>query len=315
MISLDIKKWLSHRFGEDIKYDEPMARHTSLGVGGPAEAYLVPETGEDLKDAVRFSQENGLPLKVIGSGTNLLVRDKGIDGLVVSLTGCPEDMALRKDADGALGLTVSAGTGMQTLCRYAIDQGLRGLNFALGIPGTVGGGIWMNAGTDRGKIESVLEKVSILFPTGEIEEIEKENLGFGYRSFSLGDRGREIGGIDPVILSGTFILYPDDPKELGAKAKTILQSRREKQPLDRPSAGCFFKNPVSGKSAGELIELAGLKGERIGGAAVSVKHANFFINAGGASSADFLDLMKRAQDRVWDKFGIHLEAEVTIVGT
>ena len=121
--------------------------------------------------------------------------------------------------------------------------------------------------------------------------------------------------MEPIILSGRFTLYPNDPTELRSEARAILRRRREKQPLDQPSAGCFFKNPVSGKSAGELIEMAGLKGERIGGAAVSAKHANFFINTGGASSADFLDLMGRTQDVVLQKFGIELEAEVTVVGT
>lgn len=314
MIDHDTKEWLFHRFGENVKYDEPMAQHTSLGVGGPAGAYLTPRTPEDLKDVVRFSQENRLPFMVIGGGTNLLVKDKGLNGLVISLTRCLQGISRTSIADALL-LTVLAGTGMQTFCRYAIDHGLEGMNFALGIPGTVGGGIKMNAGTDHGQIESVLDKVSVLFPTGEIREIERKDLEFGYRSFSLGGRGKGVECGQPIILSGCFILHPADPGVLRHEAQAILGSRGKKQPLNWPNAGCFFKNPRSGKSAGELIELAGLKGKQVGGAAISIKHANFFINTGDASSADFLALMKTAQETVSTKFGIDLEAEVTIVGT
>ena len=315
MMTPDIKKWLVHRFGECIKWDEPMAQHTSLGVGGPAEVYLSPETLADLKAVVRFSQENRIPFMVIGGGTNLLVKDKGLSGLVISLTRCFQGIESTNIIDEGVLLTVLSGTGMQTFCRYAIDHGLEGINFALGIPGTVGGSILMNAGTDSGQIESVLDTVSVLFPTGEIREIERKDLEFGYRSFSLGDLGRELGGGQPIILSGCFILHPADPGVLRHDAQVTLRRRGEKQPLNWPSAGCFFKNPGSGMSAGELIELAGLKGARIGGAAVSDKHANFFINTGAASAADFIALMERVQDIVSTKFDIDLEAEVTIVGT
>ena len=311
----DTKKWLLHRFGESVKWDEPMAQHTSLGVGGPAEAYLTPETLMDLKAVVRFSQENRIPSMIIGGGTNLLVKDKGLSGLVISLTRCLQGIGKAKIIDEGILLTVPCGTGMQTFCRYAIDHGLEGINFALGIPGTVGGGILMNAGTDRGQIESVLVKVSVLLPTGETRVIEREDLEFGYRSFSFVNRDRGLEGGHPIILSGCFILHPADPEVLMHDAQAVLRHRGEKQPLNWPSAGCFFKNPGSRESAGELIELAGLKGVRIGGAAISEKHANFFINRGEASSSDFLALMNRVQDVVSTKFGIDLEAEVTIVGT
>jgi UDP-N-acetylmuramate dehydrogenase len=315
MIDHDTKEWLSERFPKSVRYEEPMAQHTSLGVGGPAEVYVSPETLEDLKDIVLFSNENHLHSMVIGGGSNLLVGDRGIEGLVISLARYLQDISTPDSVDGIAPLTVLAGTRLQALCRYAIDHGLEGTNFALGIPGTVGGGIKMNAGTERGQLGSVLDKVTVLFPSGEVREIGKEDLEFRYRSLSLADREQELGGGQPIILSGCFALHPADPEMLRRDAQAILRDRGEKQPLNWPSAGCFFKNPCSERAAGELIELAGLKGKRIGGAEVSAKHANFLINRGDASSGDFLALMKTIQDTVSTAFGVDLETEVTIVGT
>ena len=314
-VDQNAREWFSRRFGGKVRYGEPMARHTSLGVGGPAEVYLVPNTLADLGDAVRFSWENGLPYLVLGGGTNLLVRDEGLKGLVISLSRCSQGID-RADVRGdVVSITVLAGTRLQAFCRYALDHGFGGINFAFGIPGTIGGGIWMNAGTDLGQMGGVLEGISVMHPTGRIQVHSGDDLRFGYRSFSLGGLDEARGNGQPILLNGRFALEAADPGVLRREAQAIIECRKLKHPMGEQSAGCFFKNPQGGKSAGELIELSGLKGKQIGGAAVSVKHANFFINTGSASSADFLALMEAAQEAVSSRFGIDLDAEVTIVGS
>ena len=291
-----------------------MARHTSLRVGGPAEIYSEPEDFETLVQMIQWSRKHQLPYMVIGGGTNLLMRDGGYAGVVISLNRCLKGISQIQTKDESVLVTAMAGALMKDLCMYAIEQGLSGMNFALGIPGTVGGGIVMNAGTSYGWIEGVLDHITVLYPTGQTEQIKRKNLQFGYRSLSW-EHGENSFEGNQVIISGCFSLSPADPRELRQQAQRILRERREKQPIHEPSAGCFFKNPVHGKSAGELIEMAGLKGKQIGGAAVSEKHANFFINKGNASSQDFLALMTLVRDRVSALFHVNLEMEVKIVGS
>jgi len=315
MADRHIKEWFVGCFGEAARCDEPMSRHTSLGVGGPADIFFAPETLDDLRKAIRFSSENHLPYTIVGRGTNLLVGDHGIRGLVISLERCSlgieeEDAGLDRGT-----VTARAGTGLQAFCRYAIAQGFEGAEFAVGIPGSVGGGIRMNAGTDRGEISSILKSVSVLHPTGRVLEYARESLAFGYRSFSIDVKEPASEDAMPIILSGCFALKPGDPDLLRRTAADILKHRKQKQPLDIPSAGCFFKNPSSEQSAGRLIDSAGMKGTSVGGAAVSGKHANFFINTGGATCADFLELMERVQQAVKRTFGIDLYPEVTLVGS
>ena len=202
---------------------------------------------------------------------------------------------------------------MQALCRFAINHGLEGMNFALGIPGTVGGGIMMNAGTSYGSVESVLDSIKVLLPMGQTKIIGRGELDFNYRELSW-SKEMDVDQGQPVILGGCFCLHSSDSKKLKKEAEEIIKTRSQSQPTVSLSAGCFFKNPVSGKTAGELVELAGLKGKRIGGAKISSKHANFIINRGTASAADFLALMELVQETVSKKFSIDLEAEVNIVG-
>jgi UDP-N-acetylmuramate dehydrogenase len=207
-----------------------------------------------------------------------------------------------------------AGVRMQVLCRFALEHGLAGLNFALGIPGTVGGGIMMNAGTAYSWIENVLEAVTVLLPNGQIQEITRDRLKFSYRNLSLNMGLNQEFQAHPVIIDGSFCLHPADPVKLKAEAKKILKMRIKRQPIGYPSAGCFFKNPADGKTAGQLIDLAGLKGKAIGGAEVSSKHANFLVNTGQATAADFLALMEFVHETVLKMFDIDLESEVKIVG-
>jgi UDP-N-acetylmuramate dehydrogenase len=189
------------------------------------------------------------------------------------------------------------------------------MNFALGIPGTVGGGIIMNAGTSHGSMENVLKSIDVLLPSGHTRRIKREALDFNYRKLSWIPELTDGHFDQTVILDGRFRLCPSDPEALKKTAREILRTRKQRQPIGWPSAGCFFKNPVSGESAGQLIEMAGLKGKSFGGAEISSKHANFFINRHNASAADFLTLMDLAEKAVLDRFDVHLEREVKIVGS
>lgn len=311
----EAREWLKKVFGDHAKFDEPMSRHTSLGVGGPAEAFVVPESLEALKTLIAWSRENRHPFLVVGDGTNLLVKDGGIKGIVIVLKACLKTVEQTGAEHGKVFVSAMAGAKMKTLCAYALKRGLKGMNFALGIPGTIGGGIIMNAGTSYGSVAEVLESINVLLPTGETMTIEKEQLEFSYRKLDLGQAMADVYEGLPVILSGCFRLQPSDPEKLKQEAKEVLQMRKVSQPLGVNSAGCFYKNPPSGKSAGELIDLAGLKGKSIGGATISSKHANFIVNRKGASAGDILALMNLIEETVSKMFDIDLEREVKIVGS
>ena len=309
------KQWLKRILGENVIFDEPMARHTSFRVGGPAEAYIAPVNTKCLAEIIHWSVEKGIPYMVIGDGTNLLVKDSGIQGLAIVLKKCLEKISKTgADQHGSM-VTAMAGAKMQALCWFAINSGLEGMNFALGIPGTVGGGIMMNAGTAPGSVEEVIDSVKILLPTGQIQEIGRNHLRFGYRGLKWEDENGRMPQGQRIILEGCFSLGFSDPLTLKKEAGAILKRRREWQPARYPSAGCFFKNPPSGKTAGELIDQAGLKKKKVGDAAVSEKHANFIVNAGNATAADILSLMEHIQETVFKLFNVKLEPEVKIVGT
>lgn len=311
----DSIKWLESRFKHNVKFNEPMARHTSLRVGGPAEAFVTPENVEDLERLVKWSWNRGFYYLIVGRGTNLLVKDDGIHGIVISLTKCLKKIDRTSTDTGSVIVTAMAGANLKTLCAYALKQGLEGMNFAMGIPGTVGGGIIMNAGTSHGSMENVLESVKILLPTGDVRRINKEGLDFDYRKLSWSPELTDGHRDQTIVLDGRFCLSPSDPKAIKETAREIMKARKQNQPIGLPTAGCFFKNPVAGKTAGSLIEMAGLKGKNIGGAEISLKHANFFINRHSASAADFLELMELAEKAVLEKFNVRLEREVKVVGT
>ncbi|MDM8549916.1 UDP-N-acetylmuramate dehydrogenase [Desulfobacterales bacterium HSG2] len=361
MLDFDSKKWLSGFLNGNVRFNEPMSGHTSFRVGGPADAYITPETGEELVNIIKGARQREIEYVIVGGGTNLLVKDKGVRGIVIALKkGFNKIIQTKINKDGVI-VTAMAGSGLGRLCNFAIEHGLEGMNFAIGIPGTVGGAVMMNAGTAYGSMESVLESVNILLPTGRTERIKRENLKFDYRKLDIVQSCINAGasspaGGQPVILDGRFCLHPSDPVKLKKEAARIMNTRREKQPTGFPNAGCFFKNPgvsvvrgpwsvVSGPlqrttdnrqpstvnrqpstvnwqpstvnrqpSAGELIERAGLKGKRIGGAEISAKHANFIINRKRASAADILAAAELIQETVSKMFGIHLETEVRILG-
>jgi len=313
-LDTDSKKWLKSHFKDSVKFDEPMSRHTHFKVGGPADAFIVPESREALKQLVIWTDSKGIPLLIIGNGTNLLVKDNGIRGIVIVLAKCPKKISKKAEKNREVIVTAPAGAKLLELCSFAIKSGLGGMNYAVGIPGTVGGAITMNAGTAHGSTEGVLDNVLIMLPDGKTTRVKKTEIDFSYRNLSFGKDINIYKG-RPIILEGSFRLYPFDAATLKKEAEEILRMRSKKQPVSFPSAGSFFKNPEQGKAAGRLIEKAGLKGKKLGGAQVSEKHANFIINTGDASASDILELMEFVQETVFKTFNIELEPEVKIVGS
>ena len=275
-------------------------KFTTLRVGGPADYFAEPQTEEELLLLMREAKAARIPVLLLGNGSNVLVRDGGFRGLVIRL-GKGFSAIERKDDC----LYAQAGALLSTLARQALEASLTGLEFAQGIPGSVGGGVYMNAGAYGGELGQRVEFVRVL--DGEtVREIPGSEMAFSYRH----TRAMEEQWI---ILGAQFRLTPGDPKEIETAMRDFAARRKEKQPLEYPSAGSFFKRPA-GHFAGALIEGAGLKGLTVGGAQVSEKHAGFLINRGGATASDFLELMRQVQARVMEKYGVMLEPEVRIVG-
>ena len=283
-----------------ILENEPMSRHTTFRVGGPADVLFLPESEEQLLQALSIAREAGVPCFVIGNGSNLVVKDGGIRGLVIALG---EGMAAIARAGETL--TALAGASLARVSAYAQASGLSGLEFASGIPGTLGGGCAMNAGAYGGQLSDVLVDARVLLD-GEVRTLTVEEMQMGYRTSLPLRRGG-------IVISARFALTPDDPEAIAARMRELNARRRDKQPLNYPSAGSTFKRP-EGYFAGALIEQAGLKGKRVGGAQVSEKHAGFIVNTGGATAADILTLIGTVQDEVADRFGVRLETEVRILG-
>jgi len=283
-----------------ILENEPMSRHTTFRVGGPADVLFLPESEEQLLWALSIAREAGVPCVVIGNGSNLVVKDGGIRGLVIALG---EGMAAIARAGKTL--TAWAGASLARVSAYAQASGLSGLEFASGIPGTLGGGCAMNAGAYGGQLSDVLVDARVLLD-GEVRLLTVNEMQMGYRTSLPLRRGG-------IVISARFALTPDDPEAIAARMRELNARRRDKQPLNYPSAGSTFKRP-EGYFAGVLIEQAGLKGRRVGGAQVSEKHAGFIVNTGGATAADILTLIGIVQDEVAARFGVRLETEVRILG-
>ena len=283
-----------------VLMNEPMCRHTTFRVGGPADVMFFPQSAEELQRAMALARAQGADVLVIGNGSNLVVRDGGVRGLVIVLG---EHMA-RIGVEGAC-LRAQAGAMLARVSAAAQEAGLSGLEFASGIPGTLGGGCAMNAGAYGGQLSDVLSCAMVLLD-GEVHTLSRDEMQMSYRS-TLPLR---VGGI---VLEAEFELHADDPAEIMARMKDLNARRRDKQPLNLPSAGSTFKRP-EGHFAGALIEGCGLKGARVGGAQVSEKHAGFIVNTGGATASDILGLIALVQRRVLAETGVALETEVRIVG-
>ncbi len=319
-LDADIRKWLKDRLADRVRFNEPMAGHTSFRVGGAAEALVTPGSPGELIAILDECGERKTPCTIIGRGTNLLVRDAGVPGVVLMTTRGLDAISRTETDDGAVVVTAGAGAGLKTLCAYALGRGLAGLNFAIGIPGAVGGSVAMNAGSGPGAMGEILDSVEILAPLGpngrfEARTLAREELEASYRKLAWKDPPDHVAPDEVVITRAHFRLAPGDPAGLRKEAARIMRNRMASQPLGAATAGCVFKNPPEGRPAGELIERAGLKGRRVGGARVSPLHANFIINTGGASAGDILELMKIVRDEVNRIFHVTLEREVKIIGS
>ncbi len=282
--------------------EEPMARHTSFRVGGPAKRMAFPETGEQLVLLLSMARECGARPLVIGNGTNLLAPDGGLDRLVIETSGlCRLELG---EEPGSI--AAGCGVPLARLADFACKQGLTGLEFAHGIPGTVGGGVCMNAGAYGGELKQVVTGVSALFPEEGVKFLTGEELAFGYRRSFLTEWP------EAVVLDAAFRLTAGDPEEIRETQRSLMARRKASQPLEWPSAGSTFKRP-EGHFAGTLIDQCGLKGRTVGGAQVSEKHAGFIINRGGATCADIKELIRQVQEAVYEKTGVRLEPEVKFV--
>ena len=284
----------------ELRFDEPMSRHTSFRIGGPVAVMAFPKRAEELSQILKMSALLDINPAILGAGTNVLAPDDGIDGLVVCLKDCMGGMEQLDDTT----IRVAAGVTMTRAAMFAANLGLAGMEFAHGIPGTVGGGVYMNAGAYGGEIKDICVSVDVMDKAGNITRRSAEEMEFAYRHSILEDEGG-------IVLSAEFKLHPASTEEVKATMRELQNKRSASQPLDLPSAGSAFKRPVGGFAAA-LIDQAGLKGYTVGGAAISTKHAGFAVNVGGATAADVRNLLSQVSDIVFEKSGIRLEPEVRI---
>jgi UDP-N-acetylmuramate dehydrogenase len=281
--------------------DEPLARHTSYGIGGPVEAFITPANHEELATLLRLAHEHDIPVHIVGSGSNLLVADEGLSGIAICLEKVFNHVEIQSGE-----VYAEAGVKLNHLVRLTMQHHLKGLETLGGIPGTVGGALVMNAGAFGTEISKVLVSVEIMTRKGISQVLLAEELHFGYRQSSFRP--------EDIIVGATLHLTPDDPQAIQARYREVSRKRTQTQPLNKRSVGSIFKNPQPEVSAGYLIEQAGLKGTRHGDAEISTLHANFFINHGHARAEDIVALIRLARQKVQEQFGIHLELEVTPLG-
>lgn len=281
--------------------EEPMSRHTSFRIGGPADMMAMPKNEAELSNLLQKAAANNIPVTLIGNGSNLLVRDKGIRGLVIKLGNMLNEILV----DGNK-ITFGSGVSLALASRKAAENSLSGMEFAVGIPGSIGGAVYMNAGAYDGEMANVVAAVRVMDATGKVTIMSAEELRFGYRKTALQESGL-------IVTSVTVVLQKAEQQKIMAKMDDFSQRRISKQPLELPSAGSMFKRPP-GYFAGTLIEQTGLKGYSVGGAQISEKHAGFVVNTGNATAADVLGLIKDVQDRVLAAHGVLLQPEVLVIG-
>lgn len=293
--------------GEDaVKYQEMMSLHTTFRIGGPADVLVTPPDEKSLMRAIALCQSEQVPFLIIGNGSNLLVSDAGIRGVVFQIYHTFESVQYKAQADGSVIVEAGAGILLPKLAREIAKQGLEGFEFASGIPGTFGGAVAMNAGAYGGEIVQVIVSAKVIDMDGQVMELSREELDMGHRSSTVLKNHY-------IVLSAKLRFKHGDIAQIEEKINELSAMRKEKQPLEYPSAGSMFKRP-QGYFAGKLIQDAGLKGYRVGGACVSEKHSGFVVNDGGASAADVYQLIQDVQKIVWDKFQVKLEPEVRLIG-
>lgn len=285
---------------DNIKIDEKLSGYVNFKVGGPADILLIPDSKEQVKKSIYICRENNIPVYVIGNGSNILVRDGGFRGVVISLKGV-HNVTVNDER-----IEAECGAMLKEVSDKAMENSLTGFEFACGIPGTIGGAVFMNAGAYDGEISHVVESAEVIDENCNIINLTNEELDFGYRSSLVMKKGY-------IVLSAVFKLKKGQVKTIKELVNDLTNKRESKQPLEYPSAGSTFKRPT-GYFAGKLIQDAGLKGYSIGGAAVSEKHSGFVINKGNATAKDITDLIEHIQYEVKKQFGVDLHTEVRIIG-
>ena len=284
----------------ELRMNESMAKHTSFRIGGGAEVMAFPKTETELAELLKVSALLDCKCAILGAGTNVLAPDEGITGLVICLKDCLDGMEALSDTR----IRVMAGVTMSRAAVFAANLGLSGLEFAHGIPGTIGGGIYMNAGAYGGEISQVCDRVAVMDRQGNSRWLRNAEMGFSYRHSVLETA-------DDLVIAAEFTLTPAEPEAIKARMKELIGKRSASQPLNLPSAGSAFKRPKGGYAAA-LIDQAGLKGFRVGNAGISDKHAGFAVNLGGATANDVKELLQTVSDRVFEQTGIRLEPEIRI---
>ena len=297
----DLKQQLQHLDRVEVDWDVMLAGHTSLRVGGPVSCLLRPLDLSGLRAAVQVLHQNNHPYFILGRGTNLLVQDGGIRTVAISLESGFSQVE-RLDPTGRV--KAGAGLRLSRLLRFCLQEGLSGLEFSVGIPGSVGGALRMNAGTQAGEMANVCEAVHFLLSDGSLSRLSRSKLRFSYRKLEVPPSA--------VVLEGEFLLTPSSREQIRDRVRALLKVRKEKQPWQFPSAGSVFKNPP-GDFAGRLIEAVGLKGVRVGDAQISPKHANFIVNRGQARASDIIALIQLAKEKVSQRVGVQLELEIELI--
>ena len=287
---------------ENVKLEEPMEKHTTFRIGGPADYFLCPQTAEELKAVIHVCKETGTPYFILGNGSNLLVSDKGYRGAVIQIWKNMSEVSVEDETK----IRAQAGAQLSKIASCALEQSLEGFEFAAGIPGTLGGAVVMNAGAYGGEMKDVLKEVTVMTGNGEILTLPAEKLEMGYRTSVVKTNGY-------LVLGAVIELEKGDQEAIKTRMKELTEQRVGKQPLEFPSAGSTFKRP-EGYFAGKLIMDAGLRGYQTGGAQVAEKHCGFVINKDNATAADVCRLMKDVQDKVKEQFGVTLEPEVKFLG-
>ncbi len=286
---------------DNVKQQEPMSRHTTFRIGGPADFYLCPHSTKEVQEIVEICKEENLPYFVLGNGSNLLVSDKGYRGVVIQLWKNFSDITVKDCC-----IQAKAGALLSKVAVEALEAGLTGMEFASGIPGTIGGAAFMNAGAYGGEMKDIIKSVKVLDTQGEVRILPKEELKMGYRTSIVKEKGY-------TVLSVELELSKGNREEIRNTMEDLKERRTSKQPLEMPSAGSTFKRP-EGYFAGKLIMDSGLRGFSVGGAQVSEKHCGFVVNKGGATAMDVLNLIREVQRRVKEQFGVDLETEVRFLG-
>ena len=301
-----LKTPFAEQFKSRVLFDEPLKNHLAYQVGGPADILVFPQTESELLWISEVAKQEQIPITIIGRGTNLLVKDSGIRGITLSLEGAFKEIdKISTNKEGSVWVKAGGGVGKAQLLSWSIKEGLTGLEFSSGVPGSIGGGIYMNAGTKYGCYGDILRELRLFDFQNGANTFTRDQFHFGYRE--------QTAVKESLVLWASFELKPGISENIQREVNRIILERAEKQPLEYPSCGSTFKNP-EGYSAGRLIERAGLKGLTIGGAQISEKHANFILNKGSASAQDILDLIQRAKTEVHGQFGVTLECEVIILG-